>query len=141
MQASANSQGERRRGLAGAFVPYVSQVVDLPGRLETHSNQVDAKYGKYLQDVYVNTALSMIQVTGRVSTNQGNNSTHSLLERKSYKSKFGAGQRWRRQIRVSELAHALGNVGDLVNKVGQVRQALVVHICDLHVFNRQADAR
>ena len=54
------------------FCAYVSQVVDLPGRLETlafdmsaaHSYQVDSKYGKYLQYVYVNTALSMIQVKG-----------------------------------------------------------------------------
>ena len=98
MQASTISQGEHRRGL-GAFVSY-SRLSTLPGSLETpasdmlaaHSNQVGAKYGKYLQDVCVNIALSMISVTRQVSTNKWNNSIPSLLEIKSYKSKFSAGQ-------------------------------------------------
>ena len=61
---------ERRRGLAGARVPSVSHAVDLHGRLETSASDIQFiksthKFGKYLQDVYDNTTLSMIQVKGR----------------------------------------------------------------------------
>ena len=66
---------KRRKGLARALVPTVSHVVDLHGRLETLASdmlhpvyQVDAKYGKYLPDVYVNTRCS----DRASSTNQGN---------------------------------------------------------------------